>query len=119
MSAKDRRKATPIDLSADQVARLRAYARANGERSLAGAARRALRAAAGQGRDVRVAWRAEAAPAGDAGASKSGRAKLIALQLEDSLRALLAEAGVEPDQPDALRAAIDARLRARAPAPPD
>lgn len=102
MSAKDRRKATSIPLSAELVGRLRAYARANGERSLSAAARRALRASLEIGRDV-------AAPRRRAPSSRD-RARILRLQLERELSCRLIAAGVQPDRPDALLAMIVRRL---------
>ncbi len=96
MSAKDRRKSLALRLDPPLAAALRAYARANGDRSLAAACRRALRAELLGAPD-------RAAPAPTA----SGRRLHLRLQLEPALRGLLRG----PEGPErAARAALARRL---------
>lgn len=95
MSAKDRRKSFAVTLDPVLAAALRAYARDNGDRSLAAACRRALRAELVGAPDRRARH-----------PTAGGRAVRLRLQLEPSLRARLGAGG-------APEAAIEALLRRR------
>lgn len=104
MSAKDPRKALCAPLSPELAADLRAYARANGDTALAAAARRALRAELGVGRDN------GSRSGGPAKSPERARAITLRLQLEPRLQARLRERGASPTDPGAIVALIAKRV---------